>query len=69
MTLANPIIGYNIMDRHTKAKVGFAKTRRGARISVDKRDNAYGAYRYGMEPVYGPVDAVLLAAIAEALGV
>lgn len=37
---------YEIIDRYTGAVVGAAKTLRGARRSVDRRDNAYGAYRY-----------------------
>lgn len=45
-------IRYDIIDRHTGAKVGEAKTRAGASRSVDKRDNAYGACRYSARPVY-----------------
>lgn len=37
---------YEIVDRKTGAVVGHAKTLSGARRSVDRRDNAYGAYRY-----------------------
>ena len=37
---------YNIIDRHTGCIVGQAKTLAGARRAVDRRDNAYGAYRY-----------------------
>jgi hypothetical protein len=37
---------YEIIDRHTKKVVGKAKTLRAAIRSVDRRDNAYGAYRY-----------------------
>lgn len=37
---------YEIIDRHTGQVVGTAKTVKGARASVDRRDNAYGAYRY-----------------------
>jgi hypothetical protein len=43
---------YEIVDRHTGRIVGTAKTRAGASRSVDKRDNAYGAYRYSARPVY-----------------
>lgn len=43
---------YEIIDRQTGQKVGQAKTRAGASRSVDKRDNAYGAYRYYAKPVY-----------------
>lgn len=46
------LIGYNIIDRHTGFKVGFAKTRSGATRSVDRRDNEYGAYRFSAQPVY-----------------
>jgi len=46
------IIGYAIIDRHTGFRVGFAKTLSGARRSVDKRDNEYGAYKFGTRPVY-----------------
>ena len=37
---------YEIVDRHTGNVVGKAKTLRAALRSVDRRDNAYGAYRY-----------------------
>lgn len=37
---------YEIVDRQTGAIVGKAKTLRAAIRSVDRRDNAYGAYRY-----------------------
>ena len=37
---------FQIVDRHTGAVVATAKTRAGANRAVDKRDNAYGAYRY-----------------------
>jgi hypothetical protein len=37
---------YDIIDRHTGCIVGHAKTLSGARRAVDRRDNAYGAYRY-----------------------
>lgn len=43
---------YEIIDRHTGAKVATAKTRAGASRAVDRRDNAYGAYRYSARPVY-----------------
>lgn len=45
-------IRYDIIDRHTGMKVGEAKTRAGASRSVDKRDNAYGGYRYSAQPVW-----------------
>ncbi len=37
---------YEIVDRHTGAVVGRAKTLKGAARAVDQRDNAYGAYRF-----------------------
>jgi hypothetical protein len=43
---------YEIHDRHTGTVVGKAMTRSGATRSVDKRDNAYGGYRYGARAVY-----------------
>ena len=46
------IIRFDIIDRRTGNKVGEAKTRAGARRSVDRRDNAYGAARYTERPVY-----------------
>ena len=51
MTEAKPV-RYDIIDKHTALKVGEAKTLKGARRSVDQRDNAYGAYRYRAVPVY-----------------
>lgn len=44
---------YEIYDRHNAGSiVGKAKTLNGARGSVDRRDNAYGGYRYGHRAVY-----------------
>lgn len=37
---------YDIIDRHTGAKVGECKSLRRAVASVDRRDKAHGAYRY-----------------------
>ena len=37
---------YQILDRHTGQIVGHASTLKAAIRSVDKRDNAYGGYRY-----------------------
>lgn len=37
---------YDVIDRHTGKIVGHCKTLARALASVDKRDNAYGAYRY-----------------------
>ncbi|MBS3648829.1 hypothetical protein KEU06_09445 [Pseudaminobacter sp. 19-2017] len=45
-------IRFDIIDRHTGKKVGEATTRAGANRSVDRRDNAYGAYRYSAKPIY-----------------
>ena len=61
------ILGYNIIDRHTKLKVGFAKTQRGARMSVDRRDNEYGGYRFSAVPVYDAIESVLFEAVKKAL--
>jgi hypothetical protein len=46
------ITHYEIIDNQTKAVVGKAKTRKSASKSVDRRDNAYGAYRYSARAVY-----------------
>ena len=43
---------YEIIDRQTGSVVATAKTRNGATRAVDRRDNAYGAYRYTARPVY-----------------
>jgi hypothetical protein len=40
-------MAYEIIDLHTKQVVGRAKSLRAAIRSVDRRDNAYGAYRFG----------------------
>jgi hypothetical protein len=37
---------YEVIDRQTGRVVAKAKTLRGAIRAVDRRDNAYGAYRY-----------------------
>lgn len=49
-------IRFDIIDRQTGCKVGEAKTRARANVSVDRRDNAYGAYRYYAKPVYEESD-------------
>ncbi|CAB4151694.1 hypothetical protein UFOVP601_29 [uncultured Caudovirales phage] len=43
---------YLIIDTRTGATVGTAKTRAAASRSVDRRDAAFGAYRYRAVPVY-----------------
>lgn len=43
---------WQIVDSHTKAVVAECATRKGASRSADRRDNAYGAYRYVVRPVY-----------------
>lgn len=48
---------YEIIDGHTGQVVTTVKTRRGASLAVDRRDNAYGAYRYRSRPVYEAVAA------------
>lgn len=45
-------IRYDIIDSRTGAVVATAKTRVGASRSVDRRDNAYGGYRYRAVAVY-----------------
>ena len=47
----NPV-GYHIIDGQTKKIVGKARSSSRASQSVDKRDNAYGAYRYRRVPIY-----------------
>ena len=42
--------GYVVVDRRTGAIVARCKTLAGARRSVDRRDNEYGAYRYHARP-------------------
>jgi len=46
------ITHYDIIDRKTGFVVGKAKTLKSALRSVDKRDNAYGAYRYTHKAIY-----------------
>jgi hypothetical protein len=46
------IIRFDIIDRHTGKKVGEAKTRASANRMVDRRDNAYGAYRYSAVAIW-----------------
>lgn len=41
---------YKIVDTHTGATVAQGLTRKGATRSADRRDNAYGAYRYSVRP-------------------
>jgi hypothetical protein len=43
---------FEIVDKQTGAVVGTAKTRKSASRAVDRRDNAYGAYRYFARSVY-----------------
>lgn len=52
MTIHTKPIRYDIYDRHTGKVVGTAKTRKAASASVDRRDNAYGAYRFQAQAVY-----------------
>lgn len=45
-----PIVVYQVIDRQTGSQVGKNYVdRKRARSRADKLDNAYGAYRYGVE--------------------
>lgn len=50
------IVRFDIIDKHTGEIVGHAKTRHGATRAADRRDNEYGAYRYGVRAVYANGD-------------
>lgn len=50
------IVHFAIVDKHTGRVVATAKTRRGATRAADRRDNEYGAYRYGVRAVYANGD-------------
>lgn len=53
MTEQKPYITrFDIIDQQTKRVVGTAKTRVAANRSVDRRDNAYGAYRYTAKAIW-----------------
>jgi hypothetical protein len=43
---------FEIVDKQTGKVVATAKTRAGARRAVDRRDNAWGGYRYISRTVY-----------------
>lgn len=58
---------YEIIDTQTGFVVGSAKTRAGASRSVDKRDNAYGGYRYRAVPVYDAIEEALFKAVRDAI--
>ena len=46
------MISYQVYDRHTGLSVGKPlATRVAASRKVDRLDNAYGAYRYGVKAV------------------
>ena len=49
---------YLIIDSHTGKTVGKAQTLKAANRSVDRRDNAYGAYRYRSQKVAAPVETL-----------
>jgi len=55
---------YEIIDRHTGRVVGKASTLHSAIRAVDRRDNAYGAYRYYHRKVSETVTAVVTEGIA-----
>ena len=44
--MSSSTFGYVVYDTHTGAIVSRCKTRAGAMRSADRRDQAYGAYRY-----------------------
>ena len=43
---------FDIVDNRTGLVVGTAKTRARAAQSADKRDNAHGAIRFSVKPIY-----------------
>lgn len=46
MTTSTTTAKYVVIDRHTGAIVSKPMSLTAARRSVDRRDNAYGGYRY-----------------------
>lgn len=44
---------FKIVDNQTGQQVGQARTLAGARKARDRRDNAYGAVRYGIRDEFG----------------
>jgi hypothetical protein len=42
---------WEVVDRQTGIVVSSGLTQKGARRSVDKRDNAYGGYRFHARPM------------------
>lgn len=52
MTAHPKPIRYEIVDKQTGRVVATAKTRAGADRAVDRRDNAYGAYRYSVRTIW-----------------
>lgn len=48
-------IRYDVIDIQTQKVVKSCKTRNGATRAADNRDNAYGAVRYIVKPVYSEV--------------
>ncbi len=51
-TVIETPIRFDIIDRQTGRVVGTAKTRKAATAAVNKRDNAYGGYRYSAQAVW-----------------
>jgi hypothetical protein len=58
---------YDIIDTQTGFVVGTAKTRTGARRSVDKRDNEYGAYHYRAVAIYDATEQALFESVRAAI--
>jgi len=46
------IVRYDIVDRHTGKIIAAAKTRAAANRIVDRKDLAYGAYRYTAKAIW-----------------
>jgi len=43
---------YNLIDTHTKVILKTYTKRSTATKRADKLDNAYGAYRYSVQPIF-----------------
>ena len=49
--MSNTVTRYQIVDTHTGYVVGSANNRRAATNKADRKDAAYGAYRYAVVAV------------------
>ena len=61
-TATATVVRYDVVDRQTRKVVGSFKSGSRATAMVDRKDNAYGAYRYSRVAVWSDAASATVSA-------